>query len=494
MKTTLHRLISISTIVFLVAACSKEPNPSPSPTPSSKDEVKVTSGSSFTVPADGGTATVQFSSSGKWTAALSNDRAASWLTLSSTSGEKGNASLTLTAAKSEETEDRSATVRISCGSASASVTITQKQKDAITQTPSKTQFGAEGGEFTIEVKANIEYNLEIGADWIHVVTTKAMTTSTTTLSVDKNEDTRKREGTVTVKSAVGSEKITVYQDAAAPSVILSSESVSIKADGGTFTVDVNTNVDVAMAITSGADWLSEVTTKAMSTHTYTFQAAVNEGYDAREGKITFKNAESGTEASVTVTQMQKDAIIVSQPVYEIGANGGNISIPATTNVELNVSVSASWVNQINTKALETITYDFSVEPNPGYDERECQITFSGGEEISVFSQPSPWSLIGTMYGDSWTIDIAMKTDGKYHVVRGVTFTASDEFKFRKDQAWSENFGSINFQGATLSADVLVNLSQDGGNFKIAAGTYDFYLSPDDRKAYVLTAGAPFSFD
>mgnify|MGYP002623354026 FL=1 len=382
MKTTLHRLISISAFVFLAAACSKEQDPTPAPTPSSKDEVKVTSGSSFTVPADGGTATVQFSSSGKWTAALSNDRAASWLTLSSTSGEKGNASLTLTAAKSEETDDRSATVRITCGSASASVTITQKQKDAITQTPSKTQFGAEGGKFTIEVKANIEYNIEIGVDWIHVISTKAITTSTTTLSVDKNDDTRKREGTVTVKSAVGSEKITVYQDAAAPSVILSSESVSIKADGGTFTVDVNTNVDVAMAITSGADWLNEVTTKAMSTHTYTFQAAANEGYDAREGKITFNNTESGIEASVTVTQMQKDAIIVSKPVYEIGANGGDISIEAATNVELNVSVSASWVNQINTKALETRTYDFSVEPNTGYDERECVITFSGGGTTS----------------------------------------------------------------------------------------------------------------
>ena len=496
MKTILYRLGSLAAIVFLAAACSKEPNPSPTPTPSSKDEVKITSGSSFTILADGGTATVQFSSSGKWTAALSNDRAASWLSLSSTSGEKGNASLTLTAAKSEETEDRSATVRITCGNASASVTVTQKQKDALTQTPSKTQFGAEGGNFTIEVKANIEYEIEVGADWIHVISTKAMTSSTATLSVDKNEDTRKREGTVMVKSAIGSEKITVYQEAGAPSVILSAESVSVMTEGGTFTVDVSTNVDVAMAITSGADWLSEVSTKAMSTHTYTFQAAANDSYDAREGKITFKNAESGIEASVTVTQMQKDAIIVSQPVYEIGADGGNISIQAATNVELDISVSASWVHQISTKSLQTVTYDFTVDSNPGYDDRECVITFSsvGSSSQPEFTQNSPWSLIGTINGDNWTRDIGMKTDGKWHVANGVSISGSDEFKFRKNSSWTENLGSITYSLTTISANSPVSLNQDGGNMKIAAGTYDIYLSPDRKTAYFLTAGTPFTYD
>ena len=477
--------------VLLFFSCEREPAKIDQPT--SKDLVELFSASAMAVDAEGGSVTISFTASSDWTVSPSNDRA-SWLSIDPSSGPAGSATVKVTVDPNETPDERSATLRVKSGSATASVTITQKQKDALTMTPSKTQFGPEGGSFTIEVKSNIEYSFEIGASWIHQSATKALTSTTTTFTVDENEDTRKREGTVIIKSSLGSETITVYQEASSPSIVLSSENVALGTEGGTFTVDVNTNVDVSMAITAGAEWLSEVSTKAMSTHSYTFQAAANESTDSREGKITFKNTASGVEATVTVTQMPKEALVISQALYEIGAEGGSISIEASTNVELDVAVSAPWVRQITTKSMEKVTYNFDVEANAGYNERECQITFSGGEEISVFSQPSPWSLIGTMYGDSWTIDIAMKTDGKYHVVRGVTFTASDEFKFRKDQAWSENFGSINFQGATLPADVLVNLSQDGGNFKIAAGTYDFYLSPDDRKAYFLTAGTPFSFD
>jgi len=494
MKTFFLRLSTLTALVLIAAACGPEEKPAPNTGSSTKNEVKITSASAFTVPADGGTATVQFTASGKWTAALSNDRAASWLTLSATSGEKGSVSITLTAAKNEDTDDRSATIRISCGKESASVTLTQKQKDAITNTPSKTQFGAEGGSFTIEVKANIDYSFEIDSDWIHQADTKTLTTRTTTFTVDKNEDTRKREGSVTVKSSLGSEKITVYQEAAAPSIILSSESVSVKTEGGTFTVDVNTNVDVAMAITAGAEWLAEVTTKAMSTHSYSFQAAPNESNDTREGKISFKNEANGVEATVTVTQMQKDAIVVAQPLYEIGAAGGVVSIEAATNVELDVQVSEPWVHRVTTKAMQTVSYDFDVEPNTSYDVRECTVTFSGGETVSVFSQPSPWSVIGTMGGDSWTKDIEMKTDGKWHVAYGVTFTASDEFKFRKNNSWTENLGATTYSVTTIPANSPVSLMQDGGNMKIASGTYDIYLSPDSRTAYFLPAGTPFTYD
>ena len=480
----------------LFAACTEKEQPIPNPEPSSseKDEVKVTSGDSATVSSDGGEIIVQFTSSGKWSASLSNDRAASWLSLSATDGAKGSASITLTASRNEEPDDRSATIRITCGKASASITITQKQKDALTNTPSKTQIGAEGGSFTIEVKANIDYSFEIDVDWIHQASTKALVSKETAFTVDKNEDTRKREGSVTVKSALGSERITIYQEAGAPSIILSSESVSIGTQGGIFTVDVNTNVDVEMAITAGAEWLSEVTTKAMSTHSYTFKAAPNEGTDSREGKITFKNEQSGLEATVTVTQMQKDAFVVSQPLYEIGAAGGVVSIEASTNVDLDVRISEPWVHQIKTKAMNTVSYDFQVDANSGYDVRECTVTFSGGEEISVFSDPSPWSIIGTMNGDNWTRDIEMKTDGKWHVVRGVSFTASDEFKFRKNKDWGENFGSSSNPGPTLPANVKVFLTPGGGNFKMVAGTYDFYLSPENKMAYVLTAGTPFAFE
>ena len=44
---------------------------------------------------------------------------------------------------------------------------------------------------------------------------------------------------------------------------------------------------------------------------------------------------------------------------------------------------------------------------------------------SSFDKASEWSVIGTIGGDSWSKDIAMKTDGSWHAAFNVTVTASD---------------------------------------------------------------------
>ena len=495
MKT---RSLFILVACLALAGCGKEPEPTPTPTPTPKDEVKITSASAFTIVAEGGSVTVDFTSSGTWTAALSNDRASGWLSLGTTTGKAGKASLTLTASPSSEPDDRSATVRLTCGNASASVSVTQKQKDALTQTPSKTQFDSDGGTFTILVKSNVEYSFEVsGEGWIHQLSTKALTEKTTTFQVDRNTDTRKREGSVTVVSSLGRETVNVYQEAAAPSIVLTANQVSLGTEGGSFNVEISSNVDVGMSITAGGDWLRETSTKASSTHTYSFSAAPNEGTDPRVGEITFSSSEWGLSEKVTVTQMQKDALVISQSLYEVGADGGNISIEAATNVDLDVRISEPWVRRVDTKSMQTLSYDFSVDSNPGYDVRECVITFEGGENAGgghSFSQPSQWSVIGTIGGDSWTKDIGMKTDGVWHVAYGISVTSSDEFKFRKDNSWSVNLGASSYQVTTVSEGVAVPLMQDGGNLRIAAGSYDMYLSPAGSKAYFLRSGTPFTFE
>lgn len=480
---------------LLIFSCTQEPSGGDKPQ-GSKDKLTLSSASAATVEAAGGSVTVSFTASGDWTVSPSNDRA-TWIGISPASGTAGKATVTVTVEPNDTPDERSATLRVKCGSATASVTITQKQKDALTHTPSKTQFGAEGGNFTIEVTANVEYGFDIDVDWIHQSSTKALTTKTTTFIVDENDDTRKREGSVTVKSSLGSEKITVYQEAGSPTIILSSETVSVGAEGGRFTVDVNTNVDVTMAISAGAEWLSEVSTKAMSTHSYTFEAADNDSTDPRIGKITFKNAANGVEASVTVTQMPKGALVISQALHEIGADGGTISIEASTNVELDVAISQPWVRQVTTKGMNTVSYDFTVEANPDTEVRECAITFTGGGTTMSqpeFTQTGSWSLIGTIGGDTWTQDIEMKTDGRLHAVFGVSITDSDEFKFRRDKAWGVNFGATTYYVTTIAAQSRVPLAQDGGNMKIAAGTYDIYLNPDASVAYFIPAGTAFTFE
>lgn len=106
---------------------------------------------------------------------------------------------------------------------------------------------------------------------------------------------------------------------------------------------------------------------------------------------------------------------------------------------------------------------------------------------SAFTQASAWSVIGTIGGANWDQDIAMKTDGTWHAAFGVTVTASDQFKFRKNGNWDINFGS-----SSVKVGEKVSLSQGGDNMKLPAGSYDMYLAEAAQVAYFLPAGTAFT--
>lgn len=57
------------------------------------------------------------------------------------------------------------------------------------------------------------------------------------------------------------------------------------------------------------------------------------------------------------------------------------------------------------------------------------------------AKPAAWSLIGTLNGTSWNADTDLSnTSGDIWMVRGVTVTASDEFKIRADHKWDTSVG------------------------------------------------------
>jgi len=117
---------------------------------------------------------------------------------------------------------------------------------------------------------------------------------------------------------------------------------------------------------------------------------------------------------------------------------------------------------------------------------------SGTTGRDEFNQNSAWSLIGTLSGSSWDRDFTMKSNGDWHAAFDIVVTATDEFKFRQDKAWNINLGALSGSTTTAKVDEKIQLSQGGGNLKVAAGTYDIYLSPMNGIAYILKAGSPFT--
>lgn len=100
-------------------------------------------------------------------------------------------------------------------------------------------------------------------------------------------------------------------------------------------------MDYGSRIISGTEWIEEITSRAVSTHTLHYAVAVNDLYDAREGKIVFYNlADKSMADTVSIRQMQMDAIVLSESHYTIEAAGGSLDFTVNANVDFNVSTSA----------------------------------------------------------------------------------------------------------------------------------------------------------
>lgn len=232
----------------VIAACG------PKEDPVVADAITLLSDAAVTVPVDGDIITVSFSSSNAWTAASDQ----SWLTVTPASGSASEKATVKGAVAANTTNDpRTATITLTCGTKTATVKVTQGQVDALEIGTLEYEVPQEGGTVSIEVKANVDYEVQIpeAVDWI-TAGTKAMVTSTISLVVAPSYETEVREAAVKIVSGELSSSVTIKQAAFVPyydmelpegvgmfSGFGDGDPLVLAADCTTFTIPVSTNME-----------------------------------------------------------------------------------------------------------------------------------------------------------------------------------------------------------------------------------------------------------
>ncbi len=382
MKRTLYLLICLSVLAWTMQSCSDD-NKAETP-PTSDPEISFPAGSE-TQPVfapEGETSTLTFTASEAWTASVgeANTRAIDWLTVSPTSGQAGTATLTITTEPNTTYDERNAAIILTSGSTRKTLTVTQKQQDALTVTSNKVELDATGGEFSIELQSNITVSYEIAENaqtWLTPASdTRALTTTTLRFQAATNEDLQPRQGIITLSGGDGlTEEVTVYQAGSGPVLILTQKEYLVGSDGETIQVELKSNNTYQIEMPS-VDWITTADTRALSTYTHYFTIAPNDTYDAREAVIRFVDRENGLEQTVSIQQMQRDAIVVAQSIYEIGAEGGALDFAVQANVDFTVSTDADWITQIETRGLTERVLHFDVAANESEEAREATIILS----------------------------------------------------------------------------------------------------------------------
>ena len=347
------------------------------------------SGDTYTLlfDSEAGTATLEMSASGNWTAEFVNGRAY-WCSLSAMEGKRGVATLTINVQANGEYDERSASIVFTCKDLKRTIIVTQKQRDALLLSSGRVEMRADGGSFTVEVMSNVDFTSTIESDgngWIHPLSTKGLEKSNLTFKVDPNESLDRRSGTLTFVSAAGKETVSVYQRGETPTIVISEENIGLSAEEGVFKVEVASNIDAALLIPEECGWLREIKTKTISTNTFQFAYDRNHAREMRSCRLIFQN-ESYKKSDTVYVDQAKAAILLENQDFYLPSTGDRISVLAAAAVSSldQLRFECEWLVPDGVERYaDSCRFFFRVGENPQRTQRSASVAVSRPD----FDQP-----------------------------------------------------------------------------------------------------------
>ena len=166
---------------------------------------------SFNIKADTKSIEVEVQANTEYSVSVS----ANWI---KQNGTKALTSKTLTFSIEENTtyDDREARITIKSQNSSIAeqvISVKQAAKEGLQVETQQYMIGANGGTIEVAVKANVAFEVKPDAGWIHYTQTKALSSKTIVLTVDKNGGTAGRSGMVRISQKNGtlSSTVTIVQ-------------------------------------------------------------------------------------------------------------------------------------------------------------------------------------------------------------------------------------------------------------------------------------------
>ena len=424
----------------------------------------------------------------------------------------GNSKIIVTVGVYSEMEDRNTNLTIKAGNITKVLTVTQKDGDAIILSKDKFDIPEEGGNVTVEVKSNIQYEVSIPSqfqNWIkHEPETKAITVKNFTFTILENKEYEKREGYIVFNGNSLKDTVHIYQTAARI-LILSKDTYNISSAKKSIEVELKSNVNYSISIPSSAShWIKLLETKAIRTDKIYFEIEENTTYDNRSAQIFIRDKNSDLSDTLTINQSQLNALIIGQKDYKIPVEGQQISIEIKSNIDYEVILSKtaqSWIQEVpQSKGVTTSTLKYNILANTTGVNRTAKITIKDknntlSDTVQV-SQATEGTCTGDIIFETEQDLIDFQTAG-YTKVRGNVIVSGGEITTlqKLDNLLTEINGSLRLECSTLttldglyglktitdsliikdgdmtSFEGLRNLGTIGGNFKvIAESSYSYY--------------------
>ena len=159
-----------------------------------------------------------------------------------------------------------------------------------------------------------------------------------------------------------------------PTLTVKEKKVTFEAGQSQRSISITTNIDSwTFAVQPEAnDWLNVI----KSGNSLVIVVKENTEMDSRSGTIIIR-ADNLTETVMVEQIGQAPAIIVSSEIFTIEAEGGEIDLEITSNIEYEIILpaDADWIHQVEspTRGMVTYTFKFKVDWNTDEQERQTEI-------------------------------------------------------------------------------------------------------------------------
>ena len=190
--------------------------------------------------------------------------------------------------------------------------------------PSTIEVKASGGSETIEFRANRPWSVSSAASWVRVSPSEGAAADesvSVTIRCDANQEYDERSTTVTIRMDELSQTITVKQGPRLGMVVPNASAwFNLSGDGQSIDVEVQSNVEYAINIESGCDWIVLDRTRALETHRYHFLISRNPTRHKRSATIGFNSNEENLHSTVIVNQ-EAQPILASSDTLNMSGRG-----------------------------------------------------------------------------------------------------------------------------------------------------------------------------
>lgn len=387
------------------------------------------------IDAQGGSIEVSLKSNGEWTIAMTEG----WVMVSSMKGN-GDATLTLTVAPNTTGESRTTEITASTKDNTAVLTLTQNAPQYyVNVNPMDIVCGASGGEFTVEVSSNVEWEV-ITPQWVTSSMMDGSNDATLTLTISPMEGDHvgNREGEVVISGSESvSARVNVIQSVSPSSSIqVVPENLSFACTGETKTIAVT--AEDSWIATVGEEWVVLNQNEGQGIAEISVTVGENPMYEVRQTNVVF-NTVGGAQAVLVIRQEASPNphfLEVSPLVFQFGKEGGEREISVSCDADWGFDLDCDWLSLSQQSGTGNATVVLTAEPNMLLESRtmdfriksgvlNAQLTASqapGDEPIMASFEPD--TMFVSFNGGVQTLQLTSNTTWQLQVSSWITLITS----------------------------------------------------------------------